>query len=137
MTPWSPRFETGHPRIDAEHREFFRQLSALHDAIEAGAGREKIVELISILQRYALGHFAHEERHMQRVGCPAHNENCAAHRAFADKLDGWLGLLGTSNSSVSLLQDIHRESTAWIESHIARIDCRLRGCHAAKVEVSA
>ena len=54
---------------------------------------ERTVELIVLLQKYALGHFAREEAHMHRVGCPTHKENCAAHAEFADKLAGWLELL--------------------------------------------
>jgi hemerythrin len=128
MTPWSPRFETGHPSIDQEHRELFQQLSSLKEAVDGGAGRERIVELIVILQRYALDHFAREETHMHRVGCPALAVNCAAHAAFARKLEGWLSLLTHSGTPVSLLLDVHREATAWIESHIVNVDCQLRGC---------
>ncbi len=128
MTIWSPRFETGHAHLDAEHRAFFDQLNRLQDAIESGAGREKIVEMITILQQYSLGHFAREEDHMRKVHCPAIDANCSAHRSFSAKLDGWLELLSTSGSPVTLLRDIHRESSAWIESHILKIDCQLRGC---------
>ncbi len=128
MTSWSSRFETGHPQIDAEHRELFVHLNALKAAVDAGAGRERTVELIVILQKYALGHFAREESHMRRVNCPARDQNCAAHRDFSRKLDGWLDLLTFSGTPVSVLLDVHRESIAWIESHIVNVDCQLRGC---------
>jgi hemerythrin-like metal-binding protein len=128
MTPWSPRFETGHAQIDAEHREFFDKLNGLKQAMESGAGRERIVELINLLQRYVLGHFAREESLMHRTCCPAYEENRAAHREFERKLECWLELLSSSNSPVSLLLDVHRESFAWIEAHILNCDCQLRGC---------
>ena len=128
MTNWSPRFETGHDQIDAEHREFFVKLNALKQTLEAGAGRERIVELILLLQRYVLGHFAREELLMRRTSCPAYETNRAAHREFERKLEGWLALLSTSGSSVSLLLDVHREAFAWIEDHILNCDCQLRGC---------
>ncbi len=128
MTTWNERFETGHAQIDAEHQEFFRQLQALKVAVEAGAGRERVVELIGILQKYVLGHFAREEAHMARVACPALGANCAAHRDFALKLDRWLEILTMSGTQVSMLLDVHRESISWIEAHIINIDCRLRGC---------
>lgn len=128
MTTWSQEFETGHSQIDAEHREFIRQLNELKAAIDAGAGTERTVELIVLLQKYALGHFAREEAHMHRVGCPTHKENCAAHAEFADKLAGWLELLTYSGTPVSLLTEVHRESLAWIVAHIKNIDCGLRGC---------
>lgn len=130
MSHWNAHFETGHLSIDAEHREFLRQLAAVKAAIDAGAGREKVVELIVVLQRYVLGHFAREEAHMLRVGCPAHEANCAAHREFALKFDRWLELLTYGGTPVSLLLEVHRESLAWINHHILKVDCALRGCSA-------
>ena len=130
MTNWHQRFETGHAQIDAEHREFFRQLTALKAAIDAGAGRERTVELIMILQDYALGHFSREEAHMRKVRCASQAANCSAHREFARKLDGWLELLSFGGMPVSLVLEIHRESIAWIESHIVTVDCGLRSCRA-------
>ncbi len=128
MITWSHELETGHGQIDAEHREFIRQLNELKIAIDGGAGRERTVELIVLLQKYVLGHFAREETHMQRVGCPSHKRNCAAHAEFEGKLAGWLELLTYSGTPVSLLSEVHRESVAWIVAHIKNVDCGLRGC---------
>ncbi len=128
MIQWNAHFETGHESIDAEHREFLRQLEAIKTAIDAGAGREKIAELIVVLQRYVLGHFAREESHMLRVGCRAHRANCAAHREFAQKFDRWLELLTYSGAPVSLLLEVHREALEWVSHHIRKVDCALRDC---------
>jgi hemerythrin-like metal-binding protein len=135
MPTWNARLETGHEQIDAEHREFFRQLRALKDAVEAGAGRERMVVLINLLQNYVLGHFAREEALMAEVGCPALRANCTAHREFEGKLDRWLELLTMSGTPVSMLLDVYRESIRWIEAHILNIDCRLRGCASRKLAV--
>jgi hemerythrin len=128
MSTWNPRFETGHPNIDAEHQEFFRRLDSVRTAIDAGEGRERIIDMITILQQYTLGHFSREEAHMRRVNCPALVANCTEHQEFAHRLDAWLTLLSTGVEPISLLVDIHREATAWIESHIVNIDCQLRNC---------
>ena len=128
MTTWNERLETGHAQIDADHKEFFRQLHAVKVAVDGGAGRERMVELITILQQYVLGHFSREEAHMVRVACPALGANRNAHRDFAQRLDRWLELLTMSGTPVSMLLDVHRESVSWIEAHIINIDCRLRGC---------
>ncbi|MBA4137787.1 MAG: hypothetical protein C0518_10765 [Opitutus sp.] len=128
MTPWSARFETGHPDIDADHREFFRHLETLRKALDHGAGVEKAAELLAVLQEHALGHFQREEKHMRDVACPALHRNCSAHAEFARKLEGWTQLLCLGGQSLSLIEDIHRESSTWMEAHIAGIDCQLRGC---------
>lgn len=128
MLPWNSDLETGHALIDAEHREYFRQLDELEAAIERGVGQEQMTQLIVTLQKYVLGHFSREEAHMSRVGCRAHGANCAAHREFARKFEGWIELLTLGNAPLSLVADIQRESAAWILAHITSIDCKLRDC---------
>jgi len=137
MPSWNPRFETGHLLIDAEHQEFFRRLDAVRAAIDAGDGRDRIIDMVVILQKYTLGHFSREEAHMRRVHCPALAHNCTAHREFARRMDAWLKLLATGTESVSLLLDIHHEATAWIEQHIVNVDCQLRGCQGPEALPSA
>lgn len=128
MTLWDERFATGHRQIDDEHQAFCRQLDAIKQAIDGGAGREQIVQLIVVLQKYALGHFAREEAHMLRFKCPAQRENCRAHRELETKLERWLEILTMSGAPVSVLTDVHREFSTWITDHILTIDCQLRGC---------
>jgi hemerythrin len=128
MTSWDSRLETGHPHIDEEHREVFRQLASLNEAIEKGAGRERVVELIGFLHKYAAGHFAREEAYMRRINCPAIADNQAAHRQFLGKLGNWLSLLMISGTPASVIRDVHRESIDWVTTHIADVDCRMRGC---------
>ena len=127
-TSWNDDYETGHPSVDAEHRELMRQLEELKVAVDSGAGREHVTDLLVILQRYAHGHFAREEAHMVRVKCPAHGANCAAHKEFSDRLDCWLELLTHGATPLSLVRDVQSESMSWIRRHILKIDCQLRHC---------
>lgn len=137
MPQWSEKFETGDPQIDADHREFFLRVEALRLAIESGHAAERAAELLTLLHEHALAHFQREESTMERSGCPAHGENCTAHAEFARKLEGWTQLICLTPPTPSLVEDIHREASAWMSQHILRIDCRLRGClrrhsHSAK-----
>lgn len=129
MLIWNPQFETGHENIDAEHREFFRLLNDLEAALHTRLEIAQAAELIVVLQQYVNGHFQREEAHMACVKCPAHAANCAAHREFSRKLDGWLTLLTSGvGTPVSLLLDVHRASCTWIETHIMSIDRQLLHC---------
>jgi len=125
---WRSEFETGHPRVDAEHREFLRQLGVIEEAILNGQEQEQIRGLMITLQNYVTGHFAHEEVHMLRLGCSAYEANCRAHHEFMHKLAVWTEHLRSYPASPSFAKDIHREAQAWIESHILKIDCHLRDC---------
>jgi len=128
MIDWSERFDTGDPQIDADHREFFRRIEALKTAFAGGAPANRATELLKLLHEHALAHFQREEHAMARANCGAHHANCAAHQEFARKLEGWTQLLCLSGATPSLVEDIHRESAAWMQHHILRVDCQLRGC---------
>lgn len=128
MITWTSQLETGTAFVDADHKQLIAQLNALHDALQRGEGKDRLVEMIVFLNRYAREHFAREEEHMQQVGCAAYADNCRAHDAFVVKLERWITQLKTAGSSTTLLLEVHREACAWIQGHIVGIDCKLRGC---------
>lgn len=126
MTKSQLRFVTGHSEIDQEHQRFFDELDALKQSCRDPGDRAKVIESIVHLQEHALNHYAHDERYMARLGCSSHPENYEDHRAFALRLEGWRFLLSTSAAPTSLAEEVHREATEWIESHIADNECKLR-----------
>jgi hemerythrin len=136
MTTWHPRFATGHSEIDQEHQRFFLHLETLDHATRKERSRTKVVDTIVQLQEYALNHFAHDETYMSQIGCRPHPENFEEHREFALRLEGWRFLLSTTATPVSLATEVHREAIAWIESHIAHNDCKLRACRCFELAVA-
>lgn len=130
MITWSDKLETGHAIVDNDHKQLVTQLNALSDSLKSGVGSERLVEMIVFLNHYAREHFAREEAHMQRVGCPAYTDNCRAHDQFVSKLEAWIARLKSAGASTSLVLEVHREACAWIQNHIVGVDCKLRGCRA-------
>ena len=130
MIPWTSALETGHSQIDDDHKKLIASLNELDTALKKGAGKDQVVQLTAFLNGYAREHFAREEAHMTRVQCPAAAANKQAHRDFVAKLDGWLGKLQTG-ASLSLVLEVHRETSRWIQAHIVGVDCKLRGCRLA------
>lgn len=98
--------------------------------MKKGVGKEQVIQLVSFLNRYSREHFAREELHMARVSCPSAAANKQAHEEFVAKLDGWLAKLQTG-ASLSLVLEVHRETSRWIGAHIVNVDCKLRGCRLA------
>jgi hemerythrin len=128
MIKWQPAFETGIPVVDADHRALIDQINGLSDALREGAAKEKLAASLVFLNRYVREHFQREESIMQVARCPAHRENCAAHAALTTKLDGWVARLQTGGATTSLVLEVHRECSAWLQGHILRVDCKLRDC---------
>ena len=128
MINWTPALETGVPVVDGDHRALIDQINGLSDALRQGAAKETLAASLVFLNRYVREHFQREENIMQVARCPAHRENCAAHAALIAKLDGWVARLQTGGATTSLVLEVHRECSAWIQAHIVRIDCKLRDC---------
>ena len=126
MLTWHPDFETGHPEIDRDHQEICLRLNQIELAIAAGAGREQIAEMVGLLQHYTLVHFRKEENAMACAKCPRHGENCVAHAKFAARLERWLEVLTIPGMSLTILQDVHAESSRWLVQHLTHIDSSLR-----------
>jgi len=129
MIQWNDSLATGHPMVDHDHRQLINSLNELEVALQTGAGKEQLGKIIAFLNTYTREHFTREEAHMQRVGCPAHAENCKAHADLIAKLDGWVVRLN-AGATTSLVLEIYRETSAWIRNHILKVDCQLRNCRA-------
>jgi len=113
--------------VDTDHKQLIDSLNQLEDSLRDGAGKENIGKLLDFLNRYTRDHFAREEAHMKKIGCPAYNENCREHTLLISRLDVWLERL-QRGTSITLVLEVHREIANWIRGHILKTDCKLRGC---------
>ena len=120
--------ETGFAAVDNDHRALIDQINALGEALHKGAGKEQLASMIAFLNTYVREHFSREEHVMQLAKCPATGQNCSAHKALLVKLDAWVRRLQTSGATTSLVLEINREASAWIQQHIINVDCQLRSC---------
>jgi hemerythrin len=127
MINWTTELETGHVRVDNDHKKLVEGLNALETALRDGKGKETIAEMIAFLNRYAREHFKREEEHMRLINCSAYAENIREHKAFIGRLNTWLVRLQTQPST-ALVLEVHRDTANWIRAHIMKVDCKLRGC---------
>ena len=126
MITWNSRLETGNAVVDNDHKALINQINALDAALKAGTAKEELGPMIGFLDKYVRAHFAREEGIMRTVKCPASGQNCVAHLALVGKLDGWVIRLKTGGATTSLVLEIYREASAWLQQHIVKVDCQLR-----------
>lgn len=126
MLQWNENLATGDSRIDAEHREIFAQLNEIGEALQQRADPEVLTRLILLLLDYSYLHFHHEEHAMACAACPMKDKNCAAHRFFIERLKNWLAVINSGTVPVSMIRDIHAETSRWIQAHVETIDLALR-----------
>lgn len=117
---WTDDLATGIEKIDEAHRELFQRVAGLHDAMRAGALAE-VPGLVTFLQRYALDHFAAEEREMAATGYPAIAQHRRHHQQFVEEFVRHKALLEaevTPSAVVALSSWI----TEWLHHHVRKVD---------------
>ena len=67
---WNPRYATGIPAIDAQHKNLVEAIHRLQHALESGLTREDTMELMRFLLQYMDEHFTLEEAYMAHIGFP-------------------------------------------------------------------
>ena len=77
---------TGDAVLDEQHKELFRRVNKLHDAVISGQGDDESRQLLDYLANYVTEHFAHEEGLMACHSCPVAPANKEAHAQFVQQL---------------------------------------------------
>ena len=127
---WTPAMATGVATVDEQHRELFRQINLIEDAMRHGQGKDLVETTLNFLADYALRHFAMEEQHMNETNCPVAAENKKAHDQFLAKFRELRGKLDASGGSTVLALEIHDFLGNWLVNHIHKIDCQMQTCAA-------
>lgn len=122
---WDSSMTTGVASVDAQHKELFRQVAALKDAMTQGKGRDEIQRLLEFLAKYVLKHFAEEEQQMEQYACPAAAANKAAHAEFVAQLKQFKSRFDAQGAVATLVIELHDVATRWLVQHIKGIDTQL------------
>jgi hemerythrin len=123
---WQPRYATGFPEIDKQHKTLFDASDQFRQTLQAGEGDKTYDLFLDFLSAYAQAHFANEERCMMAHLCPVAERNKHEHTGFLKLVanetarfdaEGFL-----SERAMHLLDMVDR----WLSSHICRIDIQLK-----------
>jgi hemerythrin-like metal-binding protein len=61
---WDKRLETGHGKIDEQHKSLVEIFNRLHGAMKQGKGRDEVEGILVFLKDYTVSHFSMEEQLM-------------------------------------------------------------------------
>jgi len=120
---WTDDLATGVERIDQQHQELYRQVARLHEAMRAGR-LDEVPSIVEFLQRYALEHFAAEEREMVASGYLGLSQHRRLHQRFVEDFLRQKALLAaevTPTAVVTLSQWL----TGWLRDHVRSVDVDL------------
>ncbi|WP_396621290.1 bacteriohemerythrin [Marinobacter sp. W-8] len=117
--PWSKELEVGIGEIDEQHRWLVDKTNQLHAALEAGADKNELGEILESLMDYTMNHFIVEEDLFLRLGYPESDAHKAEHDQFTSKVMGLIDQHengeAAGGEALALLKD-------WLTHHILKVD---------------
>lgn len=125
---WTEDLSVGIEEIDNQHKELFRRINSLVDAIKKAECKLVIDGVIKFLEEYAIIHFTEEEGYMIRHGYPEYPQHKAQHaiylKALAD-LKEQAARPRLQGGSYELSVTTNQVVVDWIIAHIAKVDKKL------------
>ncbi len=132
MLIWSEKYETGHPAIDAQHRELINYINRLEGLLNitniTRQDCELIVSLVNFVEDYTNTHFSFEEQCMEDFKCPAREMNQQAHNEFRQFFRDFKLRFDREGFHPAILRQLHQNASSWILGHILKIDRQIRTC---------
>ncbi len=124
---WSDRLAIGNNTIDSQHKELFKRINSLVQAIKEHRCKDEIDGVIKFLEDYARVHFAEEEKQMREAGYPDLEEQRQEHKKYLDALKDLkeqAALPRVHGSSYDLSAATNQVIVDWIVEHIMKVDTK-------------
>jgi hemerythrin len=122
MLVWTDDLLTGYKTIDDQHKELFKKVNALLEAMGQGKGKEQVAEVLGFLSDYVVSHFGTEEQLMQSRKYPGFLSHRLEHTAYTDKLKRLRERFEKEGPSSLMAIESQQLLTGWWASHIGRTD---------------
>jgi hemerythrin len=122
---WDSSLETGHEKIDKQHRQLVMALNNIIDASQQGKGSDEIFKTLDFLTGYTIMHFATEEKLQQQYKYPDY----FVHKQYHDEFKMTVGELterliseGPTEDMIGLVTSVIGK---WLINHIKGDDFRM------------
>ncbi len=87
LITWKPRLETGHTKIDEQHRALTETFNQLHEAVTQGKAKAELSAALDALKNGTVAHFQMEEELMDRFGYPGVIEHKGIHGSLVSQME--------------------------------------------------
>jgi hemerythrin-like metal-binding protein len=126
---WSDEYNFGIAEIDSQHQYFVSIINELYDAILSLEVKAKLNEIFTKLAKYAVEHFATEEKYFAKFNYAGAAEHIAKHEEMKAKITELQNKIKEDNFELSFdLIDFLEE---WLVDHLAVMDKKYVECFKA------
>jgi len=122
---WDSSLETGHEKIDNQHKQLIASLNSLIDASAQGKGTEEIFKTLDFLTGYTIMHFATEEKLQVQYNYPDYHIHKRYHNNFKGTVNSLTERLKKEGPTVEMIDLAAAEMGEWLLNHIKGDDFRM------------
>jgi len=126
MFQWEAKYSVGIQSIDNQHKEIFKYLDKLLEALKQGQASHVINEIVLDLEKYAQIHFQKEEYFFQRFNYQGSAMHINEHQNFTKKIVTLKSNL--KSGKITLSFELLNFLKEWIEHHILVVDKQYSEC---------
>ncbi|MBI5561781.1 MAG: hemerythrin family protein [Deltaproteobacteria bacterium] len=124
---WNNNLSTGVMWQDRQHKELFKRVNKLLDAMTVGLGKEEVGRLLKFLDEYFVVHFEAEEQAMTRCDYPDAVAHLSEHTRFIEDVSR-LEAEAEAGASTTLVMQTQSKVVDWFINHIGEVDKKLGEC---------
>lgn len=118
---WSNSLSTGIEWQDRQHKELFRRMNSLMDAMDHGRGKDEVGRLFKFLDEYFVSHFDAEEQVMHRYDYPGALAHISEHTKLIEDISKLKDEF-SAGSTTSIVIKTQRRVVDWFINHIGEVD---------------
>lgn len=119
---WTADLSVGVDSIDAQHKQLFKIVNDLLDAMRVGKGKGEVAKVLGFLESYVIEHFGAEERAMAQQQYPGYAGHKAEHEAFIKDFLNLKGQHEAGGPNIALVIEVNNRVCTWLRNHIAHTD---------------
>ena len=125
MYQWDASLETGHGKIDNQHKQLIMALNRIIEASQQGKGSEEIFKTLDFLTGYTIMHFSTEEKLQVEYDYPDYLVHKRYHDEFKVTVGDLTQKLIKEGPTEELIAEVADIIGKWLLNHIKGDDFRM------------
>jgi hemerythrin len=115
---WNDYLETGHEKIDNQHKQLIVYLNNLSNAFNSGKAKEEIEKTMDFLVAYTVKHFHDEEKLMREHNYPQALIHRSYHEGFKQSVAEYVERLKVEGATEQFAECVITSMGDWLVHHI-------------------
>jgi len=117
---WQAIYSVNVSKMDAQHKQLFKLIADLHDAMSQKKGESVVANTVKQLRSYTVTHFSEEEALLAKHNYPALAMQKKLHQEFVGKVEQIEKDLKAGGKLVAV--NVMMMLNEWLLGHITKVD---------------